>query len=123
MKNKIKNISSIFFQNFLISGIVIGIFSVLMELISVEFVGFLHGALPLTFTYLVFMTYYTYPKKINNFTLLTGLSGFLWVFFLLFLYFLLKLNINLYLAYFISLIVFIIMCYIFYLLTKKCNLM
>lgn len=123
MNDKFKSILNIFIKNFIISGVVIGIFSVLMELISVEFVGFLHGALPLTFTYLVFMTYYTYPKKVNNFTLLTGLSGFLWVFFLLFLYFLLKLNINLYLAYFISIIVFVIMCYLFYLLSKKCKLM
>ena len=123
MKDKIKKISNIFVKNFLISGIMIGIFSVIMELMSVEFVGFLHGALPLTFTYLIFMTYYTYPKSVNNFTLVTALSGFLWIGFLFLVYFLLKSNIKLHTTYIISLIIFIIACYIFYLYLKKVNLL
>lgn len=116
---KNKRILKTFIKNFLIAGITLGLYSVIIELTSPEFVGFIHGALPITFTYLIFLVYFTQREKITNMALFSGISGLLWVGFVLLLYLLLKNGVDLPLSYTITFIIFIIACYIFWKINKK----
>jgi len=122
MINKIKKNKKIlktFIKNFLIAGITLGFYSVIIEFTSPEFVGFIHGALPITFTYLIFLVYFTNRERITNMAFFSGISGLLWVGFVLILYLLLKNGIDLPLSYTITFIIFIIACYIFWKINKK----
>ena len=116
---KNKKILKIFIKNFLIAGITLGLYSVIIELTSPEFVGFIHGALPITFTYLIFLVYFTNRERITNMAFFSGISGLLWVGFVLLLYLLLKNGIDLPLSYTITFIIFITACYIFWKINKK----
>jgi len=69
---KIKKLLSVFVKNFFIAGIVIGLYSIIMEISSPEFVGFIHGALPITFTYLIFLTYIKHKERLNNMVYISG---------------------------------------------------
>ena len=114
-----KKLALTFFKNFLIAGFTIGIYSIIMELSTPEFVGFLHGALPLTLTYLLILVYFKNKDRITNMVYITGLSGLLWLSFILILYLLLRNGQSLPVAYGITLIIFIILCYFFYNAFKK----
>lgn len=109
-----KKLLSVFLKNFFIAGIVIGLYSLLMEIFSPEFVGFVHGALPITFTYLVFLTYIKYKGRLNNMVYISGLSGFLWIGFVLLIYIFLRNGLSLPLSYVITSIIFILCCYCFW---------
>lgn len=114
-----KKLAVTFLKNFLIAGFTIGLYSIIMELTTPEFVGFLHGALPLTLTYLLILIYFKNKSRITNTVYITGLSGLLWLSFILILYLLLRSGQNLPIAYGITLIIFIILCYFFYNIFKK----
>jgi len=55
-----------FLKNFFIAGFTIGLYSIIMEFYSPQVVGFIHGALPITFTYLVFLTWVKHRNKLNK---------------------------------------------------------
>lgn len=109
-----KKLALTFLKNFLIAGFTIGLYSIIMELTTPEFVGFLHGALPLTLTYLLILIYFQDKSRLKNMVYITGLSGLLWLSFILILYLLLQNGQLLPVAYGITLIIFIILCYFFY---------
>lgn len=109
-----KKLLSVFLKNFFISGIVIGLYSIIMEISSPEFVGFIHGALPITFTYLIFLTYIKHKERLNDMVYISGLSGFLWIGFVLLIYIFLKNGLSLSLSYGITFIIFILCCYCFW---------
>ena len=85
-----KKLALTFLKNFLIAGFTIGLYSIIMELTTPEFVGFLHGALPLTLTYLLILIYFKNKSRLKNMVYITGLSGLLWLSFILILYLLLQ---------------------------------
>ena len=109
-----KKLLSVFLKNFFIAGIVIGLYSIIMEISSPEFVGFIHGALPITFTYLIFLTYIKHKERLNNMVCISGLSGFLWIGFVLLIYIFLKNGLSLSLSYGITFRIFILCCYCFW---------
>lgn len=114
-----KKLALTFLKNFLIAGFTIGLYSIIMEVSTPEFVGFIHGALPITLTYLLVLIYINDKNRVTNFVYITGLSSLLWISFLLILYLLLRNGQSLPVAYGITLIIFIILCYFFYNTFKK----
>lgn len=114
LSKKQKKLFSIFIKNFLIAGFLIGIYSLIMELTSPELVGFIHGSLPITFTYIIFLTLIKEPKKVKDATYVTGMSGLLWLLFVFTLYILLHFGLSLPISYAITFVIFILMCIVFY---------
>lgn len=114
-----KKLALTFLKNFLMAGLTIGLYSVIMEISTPEFVGFIHGALPITLTYLLVLTYFNDKNRVTNFVYITGLSSLLWISFLLILYILLRNGQSLSVSYGLTLVLFIILCFIFYNIFKK----
>ena len=108
-----KRVALTFLKNFLIAGTTIGLYSIIMEFYSPQAVGFIHGALPITFTYLVFLTYYKHRKNLNNMMFISGISGFLWTGFVFLLYGLVVYGLSLPVSYAITLLVFVTACFLF----------
>ena len=102
-----------FLKNFFIAGFTIGLYSIIMEFYSPQVVGFIHGALPITFTYLVFLTWVKHRNKLNKMLFVSGISGFLWIGFVFLLYGLVVYGFSLPVSYAITLAVFVVVCALF----------
>jgi hypothetical protein len=108
-----RKVALTFLKNFLIAGTTIGLYSIIMEFYSPPVVGFIHGALPITFTYLVFLTWLKHRKKLNKMLFVSGISGCLWVGFVFLLYALVVYGLSLPTSYAITLAVFVVACGLF----------
>ena len=114
-----KRVSLTFLKNFLIAGTLIGLYSIIMELYSPELVGFIHGALPITFTYLIILTYIQHKHRLKNTVYFSMVSGLFWIGYVAAIYLFLTYGLSLPVAYSLALILFVIVSIVFCKINSK----
>lgn len=67
------SMSEYFMQNFVIGGSIIGILSVIIKFYSSKFAGFVYGAFPLTFIYLLVIAHHNGTREIFSKNTLYGI--------------------------------------------------
>lgn len=104
-----------FFKNFLIGGITIGLYSILVKYYSPELAGHLSGALPLVFSFVVISTFLNKDRKTAVKIAYYGIRGVLfWLIYVFIVYYLLQNNYSLTLSISIALAIFFLLNMVLY---------
>ena len=120
ISEKINNYFYDFIKNFLIGGLTIGIYSLVIKYFSEKLAGHASGALPLVFTYVVIFTYKLYGyEKAKNVSLIGFKGGFFWLSYTAIVAFMLMYNYSIVYSFSCALIIFIIINYIYYKISFK----
>ena len=112
------NMTYVFFKNFLISGLIIGIASVLIEYCDSGLAGFIYGSMPIGFIYLLYLTQSTKKNGIHL-SYNAAIGGLLFAMYTMISYLLLKYT-NFHLLANISLVIILYILLIY--IVKKGNL-
>lgn len=104
-----------FFKNFLIGGITIGLYSILVKYYSPELAGHLSGALPLVLSFVVITTFLNKGRKMAVKIAYFGIRGVLfWLLYAFTLYILLQHNYSLVFSISVALLIFFVLNAILY---------
>jgi uncharacterized membrane protein (GlpM family) len=104
-----------FNKNFLLGGLSIGIFTVLIKYYSTKLAGYLSGALPLILTYVIIYTYITKGRKQTKKLIYFSLIGVIfWIIYALAILIMLYFGFNFILTISTAIIIFVLMHYLFY---------
>lgn len=99
-----------FFKNFLIGGITIGLYSVLVKYYSPELAGHLSGALPMVLSFVVITTFLNKGRSTAVKITYYGIRGVLfWLLYAFILYILLKNNYSLSFSISVALLIFFVL--------------
>ena len=104
-----------FNKNFLLGGLSIGIFTVLIKYYSTKLAGYLSGALPLILTYVIIYTYITKGRKQTKNIIYFSLIGVIfWIIYALIIFIMLYFGFNFILTMSTAVMSFVLMHYFFY---------
>ena len=104
-----------FGKNFLLGGLIIGLYSVITEYISPGYAAHLSSSLPIVFTYIIILTYNKYglDKTIDT-AYLSFFAGLIWQLYVIIFFFGLKVRLGIFKSAVICLTIYIAVSYLMY---------
>ena len=112
------NVMYVFFKNFLISGVIVGLASVLIEYCDSGLAGFMYGSLPIGFIYLLYLSQSTKENGIHL-SYNAAIGGLIFALYAIVSYLILKYTT---LAIMVNILLIIILYISLIYTVKKCNL-
>tara|TARA_B100000963_G_C22490976_1_gene609277 strand:- start:26 stop:424 length:399 start_codon:yes stop_codon:yes gene_type:complete len=112
-----------FIKNFLMGGITIGIYSLVIKYLSAGFAGHASGALPLVYTYVLIKTYQLFGyEETQRVSMIGFIAGFFWLAYALFIVIMLKYQQGIIFTICMAIIFFFVINYIYYKLRYAKNI-
>jgi len=104
-----------FIKNFLMGGIVIGIYSIIIKFISPKLAGHASGSMPLVFTYVILKTYQDFGYNKTKEVAKIGLTGgFFWLSYAIIVNYMFNNNYDLLRTLTVAILAFIFLNYTYY---------